>query len=382
VLKEKIKVLQIIGGGEFGGAEQHIILLLEQFTQYSFIEAEVITFYDSLFSHKLKELGYKVTVIEEGRRFNLKQAEKLAQFFKDYQPDILHSHGVRANFFTRIAAQKAGVKNVITTVHSFLRNDYPNALNYLIMLFLEKSTAHLNKHYIAVSKSLYEHLLRSNIPQSKLSLIYNGINLTKFTNLVKLAEDKIKLKEKLEIPVQAKVIGTVARLVPVKGLDYLLAGFQLALAKEKNLYLVIVGDGSERGRLVNLAIKSGIEKNVKFVGFQNDIPAWLNLFDIYINTSLSEGQPISLLEAFALAKPAIVSQVGGIVEMVHDRLNGLFIPPQDVTKIGEAILELIRDDELARKIGENAKKTCETSYSSSVMGAKVVELYQKLLHTS
>jgi glycosyltransferase involved in cell wall biosynthesis len=377
-MDHSIKVLHIIGGGEFGGAEQHILSLMKEFRNYA-IDAQVITFYDSIFSDKLRSLGHKVTVVQPRSRFDFLLHHKLASYFASIKPDLVHTHGIRANFFSRLAAKQAGIKHVVTTVHSILRHDYPNPVSFFIAKQMEMRTIHLTEHFMAVSQTIKEHLLECGVEENKVSILFNGIDSSIYSpNETRLFEAQ-ELRRELGIPHEHIVIGTLARLVPVKGLSYLIRGFAQAIQHEPNLSLLIIGEGPEREELEKLARELGVIAQVHFTGFRSDIPNCLAAMDIYVNSSLSEGLPISLMEAMAAEKALVVTHVGGMKEMIIHEENGLTIPPKSPESIAQAILQLANNPDLRLALAKAAKMDVERRFSQHSMGLAQVKLYHQLI---
>ncbi len=378
-MDNKLKILHIIGGGEFGGAEQHILTLMEEFQKDTSIDVQVITFYDAAFSKALREKGFSVIPFKEFGRFDLRIYPRLVELIQGIKPDIVHSHGVKANFFARLASTWAKVPHRVTTVHSFLEHDYSKAFPYFIANQMEKRTSFLCHHFAAVSNAIRHDLIERGISEKKISIIPNGIQVESYSPTPDLIQAGKNLRKAWNISNEAFVIGTTARLVPVKGLTYLLKGFALALQEEQALSLVVVGDGPQREYLLQLAKELKISENVRFVGFRKDVPKHLAAFDGYINTAISEGQSISLLEAMAAEKPAIVTGVGGMKEMVTDQESAIVIEPRSIEMIRDSILLLKQHEALRHRIRETAKQHLITHYSSTVMAEKLKRIYYQIV---
>ncbi len=373
-----LKILHVIGGGEFGGAEQHIISLMDQYQDHE-IDAKVITFYDAVFAQKLRESGHTVLTIEQFGRFDLRILTALIRIFNEHAPDIVHTHGVRANFFARLAARRSKVKKVVTTVHSILRHDYPNAIPYLVASFMERFTQSIPSHYIVVSDSIKQQLLANKIDDSRITLIANGIDATSYVPTPALREQAETLRQTWDIQKDDFVVGTLARLVPVKGLEYLIAGIAKALEQEPTLHLLILGDGPEKGRLQQLISQYQVEHKVSLVGFRTDIPVCLAAMDLYINCSLSEGTPISVMEAMAAEKPLILTAVGGMVEMAQNGVSAIMIPAHSAEAIAMNILRLKGDPALREVLAHAAKRTVEERYTVEAMTRKQIQIYKDVL---
>ncbi|MCK9905582.1 glycosyltransferase, partial [Frankia sp. Cpl3] len=223
-----------------------------------------------------------------------------------------HTHGVKANFFSRLAARGV-TRTLITTVHSNLRYDY-GRLAYLIASLMERGTRRWNHHFIAVSEALGEILCAEGVPADVISVIYNGLDLTPLRQTQLHDSDRKQLRQEWQIPEDAFLFGTVARFVPVKGLPYLIDAFAQVVRQEpeKTYRLVLVGDGSERPLLEAKAKQHGVESQVIFAGFRHDIPSCLHAFDAFVHSSIYEGLGYTIIEAMASEVPVVASNVGGV----------------------------------------------------------------------
>lgn len=373
-----MKVLHVIGGGEFGGAEQHILSLMNHYTDHA-TNAVVVTFYDSIFAERLRVAGHTVITLDQYGRFGYRLLPALVRVMREHTPHIVHTHGVRANFFGRLAAKRAHVPHIVTTVHSNLRQDYPNALTYSIAYLLERITKSLTNHYVVVSDQLVPQLHKNGISNQHISVIPNGIDTRHFIPTAEMITQSEILRKEWQIPEQAFIIGTNARLVPVKALHDLIDGLAIAVREDADVHLVIAGDGPERESLLQRVKALQLEKKVALPGFRNDVVACLALFDCYINCSLSEGTPISVMEAMAAKKALILTAVGGMPSMAEQDVSALFIPPQSPTEIAKNILRLKRDPQLREQLGQNAKTIVEERYSIQTMTQKQLQIYHDLL---
>lgn len=174
----KYKVIHVIGGGEFGGAEEHILQLLSQFPEYG-IEGKVVCFYDAAFSRALRERRIAVEVLEYGR-FDPRLLRGLAELFRRERPAVIHTHGVKANFFARLAARKLPGTPLVTTVHSMLRHDYESRLAYTGARWMETLTRRWNDHFIAVSDAIRDALIRERVPEGRITVVHHGIDTDAF----------------------------------------------------------------------------------------------------------------------------------------------------------------------------------------------------------
>ncbi|WP_312111415.1 glycosyltransferase [Brevibacillus reuszeri] len=374
----KLRILHVIGGGEFGGAEQHILNLVSTFPTDE-IEVAVVCFYDSLFASKLRDAGITVITLNQFGRFDVRLLRALRSIFFSFQPAIIHTHGIKANFFSRVASRGMKVK-LLTTVHSALRYDYSGSLAFVIVSIMERGTRLWNRHYIAVSEALAENLRGQGVPASDISVIYNGMDITPYRQEQQRASDRSRLRAEWNIPDDAFLFGTVARFVPVKGLPILLEAFaQVVKEQEKTPFLVMIGDGTEREHLEAKVRELNLDEHVRFTGFRQDIPTCLHALDGFVHSSLYEGLGYTIIEAMASEVPVVASNVGGVKEFVYPRETGLVVEPGNPGLLAEAMQELHASAELREKLTSHALKKVEETFTIQQMTEKILTLYRKLL---
>lgn len=368
----------MIGGGEFGGAEQHILNLVTTFPVDE-VEIAVVCFYDSLFARKLRESGIQVITLNQFGRFDLRLLQALRNAFSRFQPAIIHTHGIKANFFSRLAAR--GMKlPLLTTVHSSLRYDYTSSLAYAIVSIMEMSTRHWNRHYIAISGAIADILRGQGVRSSDISVIYNGMDMKPYRQNHLRENDRNRLRAEWNIPEDAFLFGTAARFVPVKGLPILLDAFHALVADKKEApYLVLIGDGSERAALEAKVKELGLESLVRFAGFRQDIPACLHALDGFVHSSLYEGLGYTIIEAMASEVPVVASNVGGVKEFVFDGETGLIVEPGNPALLAQAMEQLRTSPQLRETMVKNALNKVESTFTIQTMTEQIVALYRTLL---
>jgi len=220
---------------------------------------------------------------------------------------------------------------------------------------------------VSVCKKSSEEILENGFLKETLVEIPNGIDVGKFSG------DAFKGKKKL------RSITYVGRLDKYKGVNFLLNSFKDVLLKIDNVQLTIVGDGPDESLLRNMAKDLGIMENVAFKGRQEDIVSELNSTDIFVLPSLSEGMSNVLLEAMACGLPVVATSVGGNQDLITDRLNGILVPPRDSGSLAAVLVELINNEDLTWRLGEEARKTVESNYAMNRIVDAYVELYARLV---
>jgi glycosyltransferase involved in cell wall biosynthesis len=177
------------------------------------------------------------------------------------------------------------------------------------------------------------------------------------------------------------VIGAVGRFIPAK--DYPLLIEAAASLKDSGykFKLQILGDGPERANVSECISKLGVEDIVDLPGMVSDVSRWYREFDIYVSSSLREGQPVALLEAMAHRLPVVATNCGSIASTVGDQEGGLIVPPGDDRALASALAKLIDDAQLREKFGENARGRAEREFSVTAVAAEHTRLYEEILAT-
>jgi len=220
---------------------------------------------------------------------------------------------------------------------------------------------------ISVCKKASLEILHNGFSKETLVEIPNGIDINRFSER--------SLRNKNDI----RTITYIGRLDSYKGVNFLIEGFKQLLSKVDSVRLNIVGDGPDEPLLKNAAKELGIADHITFKGRREDILSELYNTDIFVLPSLSEGMSNVLLEAMACGLPVVATFVGGNSDLIRDRYNGILIPPRDSTMLSVALLELLEDEELAQRLGEEARKTIEKNYSMDQIVDKYIKLYERLL---
>ena len=221
-----------------------------------------------------------------------------------------------------------------------------------------------------------EHLEQGVASIEKYTIIHSGVMLQQIMNMNIDVETG---RKEFGIPQNSNVIGVVGRLVPIKGHKYLVSAAKMIIKEFYNTVFVFVGDGYLESRLERQSESLGVGKNIIFTGWRKDVIEVLNLFDILVLPSLNEGMGKVLIEGMALSKPIVASSVGGIIDLVKNGDNGILVPPRDSDALEEAILKLIRNKNLAQKLGKNGKAMVYPEYDTFVMVRQIEELYEDML---
>jgi glycosyltransferase involved in cell wall biosynthesis len=205
--------------------------------------------------------------------------------------------------------------------------------------------------------------------------IHGGNSLAQFRST--RVNVTVKRKE-LGLPPEGPIIGTVGRLVPIKGHTWLVRAVARVLVEFPQTCVVLVGDGPLLGELKDLAAELGISPHVVFLGTRHDIPECLAVLDLFVLPSLNEGMGRALLEAMAVGCPVVATRVGGIPDIVADGTTGLLVPPRDDRALAEAILTLLWDPSRRAAYGEAARRHVDGRFDVETMVRNIERLYDEV----
>jgi len=307
---------------------------------------------------------------------DLKAFLKIYRVLRKEKFDIVHSHTSKAGFLGRLAAKLSGVPISIYTPHGHVFFGYFSPLKTKIFILLEKLASPLTDKITALTNGEKEDYLSHKIAgERRLVVICSGVDLNKFKELP--SDEKLKIKKELGIPESSLLVGTVGRLVPVKGPEFLIEASKIILTKYPDSYFIFAGDGPLRQSLEMKARRMGVRENIIFLGWRDDVPRIISILDVFVLPSLNEGMGRVLVEAMALRKPIVASRVGGIPDLVAHGKNGFLVPPQDPRELAKFIQLLLEDREKREEMGSAGQKII-SNFSKERMIEDTERLYEEL----
>lgn len=375
----RYRVLHIGSGTEYGGGTTYVLMLMKAIIEHGGEVHFACT--PGLTLEAVRSSGYQVFQIPSLQREIRPVADLLAlcqllRVIRKGKYNLVHTHTSKGGFLGRIAARMAGVPVVFHTVHGFAFHDRSSKFSYFLYLFLERFAARFCDKMISVNSEDRMAAVSSGVAShEKIITIYNGINCESFD----CSCNGIKIRKELGVGEKDDLVGMVARMAPSKApLDFVRAA-EYVCARRKNVKFVLVGGGPQRAETEHLIRELGLTENIILTGYRTDVPEILAAMDIFILTTLWEGLPIALLEAMAMRKPVVATNVRGPREVIQHRETGLLVPPGDPTAAGEAILWLLIHKEEAKKMGSRGRILVEEVFNAKVMTRKTLAVYEELL---
>lgn len=366
------RVLHLISSSGFLGAENVVLELAKESTKAGYWVAIGIlenrnNLHMELADRAVNE-GVKMRIFPCRGRFDKGTISSIRSFIKEENPNILHSHGYKANFYV-LSANRWKVPWVVTN-HLWKKTTFAlKVYAYLDSLLMRRA----NK-VVAVSDEIAFEMMSKGISSQKITIIDNGVDLERFS-----MSRNDKLRNSFGFNGTSKVIGTIASLTPEKGHIYLIEAVRKVVDVFPECRFLIVGDGIERESLEKRTSELGLTEKIVFTGRRKDIPEILSLLDVFVLPSLKEGLPVALLEAMAAGLPVIATKVGAIPKVIVNNETGILVEPRSSDSLSTAILGLLHDWQTTYNLASKGFQKVKIEYSSQLMSSRYLNLYKNIL---
>lgn len=329
------------------------------------------------FSQELNKLDVQTLPVSMSRQLSFKPILQIMNIVRQNNIDLIHSQGARADFFARIGGRLAGVSNILCTVAMPVEGFEVSPLRKRTYRLMDRLTEPFVRRFIVVSESARQILVAERqISTERVVKVYNGVELDQLYPTTR----KSTIRKACGIGADEIVVGSVGRLVWQKGFEYLLRAIPKITENQPNSRFLFVGEGPLRNRLEDLAKNLNILHKVIFTGFLADVNEVLANIDILVIPSVLEGFPMITLEAMAMQKPIVATHIPGISEQISDGEEGILVPPGDPRALAKAVLLLVKDKELASKVGNSARQRAEKNFSVEKMVAATEKVYRCILN--
>jgi len=358
------RVLQVVLSLNPGGTERLVVELARRLQDRA---PAMVCCLDNAgaWARELEPQGIEVVALERGSGFRPMLGRRVADLARRHDATVIHAHHYSPFVYSCLSRVWRPGSRVVFTEHGRLSDTPPSAKRRLANRIL----ARFPSRVFAVSEDLKRHLEGEGFAPDALEVIYNGIEVGPAPD----AALREAVRQALGIDAGTFVVGTIARLDPVKDLGTLIDA-AATLRGVLPIAVVIVGDGPERRSLEAEAKRLGIERDVRFLGHREDARRWLAGCDAYVNCSISEGVSLTILEAMAAALPIVATRVGGTPEVV-DAASGRLIPSRDARALSEALLELARNPGVRAALGRSARQRLETRFTLERMVREYADVY-------
>jgi glycosyltransferase involved in cell wall biosynthesis len=371
----KINILYVITKLELGGAQKQLLNLVRGLDKDKY-NIFLFTAKDGSLIGEVESIEY-ITLIKSiclERAINpIKDLFCLAELYfciKKNKISIVHTHSSKAGILGRLAAALAGAVKIIHTVHGWSFNDFQPYLLKRLFISLERFCGKFSDKLVVVSYWDKTKGLKNRIgDEAKYCLIHYGIDYAEF-NI-----NDLLIRRELGVSDEDLVVGMIACFKPQKcPQDFMKLAFLVVRAMPE-VKFILVGDGILRRKLEGLIFEYDLTKNVILTGWRRDIPRVLSAFDVFVLTSLWEGLPVSVLEAIASFKPVVVTDTGGVRDLIIDNKTGFLVPPHNMEIFSQKIISLLENKDLRKLIALNAFDSLGSNFLNQIVVEKNQQLY-------
>ena len=361
-----MRICHVISGDLWAGAEVMALRLLMGLAGKKGVEISAVLLNEGKLAREINNLGVPFDIVDENQLNFFQINKRFHEVLMKFKPDVVHTHRLKENILGYLSCRRVGREiPLICTQHGL---DEPQ-LRLKWKLLSRVNLYILSRHFrniVAVTEDIRITLLEKyGLPEKKLVVIHNGTEV----------QDRIT-SDRGNHPF---TIGSAGRLFPVK--DY---PFFADIAAEINRYakdvrFELAGEGPEFENISERIKRHGLQDVFRLKGFMGNMSDFYNGLDLYINTSLHEGLPMSVLEAMSNGLPVVAPKEGGIKEVVTDGVHGFLIEGRDPKRYAQKCLGIYQDRNLRQNMGFASREKVAGEYSIKTMAGKYHELYMKML---
>jgi glycosyltransferase involved in cell wall biosynthesis/ribosomal protein S18 acetylase RimI-like enzyme len=314
-------------------------------------------------------------------RADLRAFAELWSLLRRERFDLVHTHNPKPGVLGRVAARLAGVPVVVNTVHGLYATPDDPLAKRVAVLGLERVAARFSHLELYQSEEDLRWARRIRLaPRRRTALLGNGTDLDRFDPRLLADERTAELRRELGLPADALVVGTVGRLVAEKGYRELFAAARTVRQRDPRVRFLAVGAPDlDKADAITEAELERAAADVLVTGWRDDVRDLLAVMDVFVLASWREGMPRSAIEAAAMGRPLLLTDIRGCREVARHQQEALLVPPRDPGALAAAILRLAGDEALRRRLGAAARRRAHERFSESAVADRVIGAYRRLL---
>jgi glycosyltransferase involved in cell wall biosynthesis len=387
-----VKVLRVIARLNMGGPALHVAYLTAGLAERGYdttLVAGTLARGEDSMAFVAEELGVDVVRIDELRRDiapvrDALAVMKLARLIRSQRPQILHTHTAKAGAVGRLAALLAGDARppiVVHTFHGHVLRGYFDPVRSAGFRLLERWLARTSTALVAVSPQVRDDLVALGVaPREKFAVIRLGVELDQRIDAG--ANGRVATRRLLGIAPERFAVGWIGRMTGVKRTDDVLLAFRRLRERGVDACLCMVGDGPDRDHVERRAHELGVMRHTFFLGYQESVAPFFSAFDAFVLPSVSEGTPVTAIEALGGGRPVVATRVGGVPDVVRDGVDGFLVEAGAIDDLAERLERLAADPELRARMGTAGRERVLSRYAVDRLIDDVDRLYQSLLEAA
>ncbi len=322
-----------------------------------------------------REKGLDVHEVLEHKKIDFNNFRQIHRLIREYQVDIYHSRDYKTCVIGYILSWFNPRMKLLFTAHLWHDQD---SMKMKFYTWLNLMTLKKFHKVIAVSEALKQFMSERGVDREKITVVHNSIDVDAW----KRENITNNIREEFQIPATSKVVGYVGRLRYEKDISTLLNVAERVIQVHPESCFLIIGDGPVRKESEEQVQRMGLTDKILFPGFRKDTMNVYAALDVFVSASLTEGTPNTVLEAFAMEVPVIHTEVGGVGEIVQDGYDAILVQPGDIEGITQAVLSVLDNEEKARMLRENGRKSACIKYSFANRLKTIEAIYEEVAGTT
>jgi glycosyltransferase involved in cell wall biosynthesis len=360
-------------GSRMHGVKRLFAWMIPRFDKTRFDVSLISLRKKDLSEDTLEEFGIDVTYLAR-HKFDPATYLALVKALRAKRADIVHMHGYGATTFGRLCAWRLGIPAIL--------HEHANHIDTpWFQKIADRLLAPHTDLAIAVSTSTAEFTTRARlVPAERTKVVYLGAPLDEFAR-VRSPEEVAEARAALGIAADTIAVGTITRLMPSKGNEFLVAAVPAMVARHPRVRVFVVGEGELLPALEAQARALGLGDRIVFAGFQRDVARVLSALELVVFPSLWEGTPLTVFEALAMGKPIVATDADGLKDVLTDGVDAIVVPRRDAGRLAEGVSILIERPDLAARLAAGARRTGQR-YDIQAFVRKMERLYVLLHDTS
>ena len=376
---DKIRIVYVLCAEERGGVEEHVLSLVRCIDRSRFLPFVVAPpKLIELFGKDLTDTETTVIPLKLNGLFDITGRLSFISFLRKHRIQIVNTHMFIASISYSPLARLAGVPVLIETSHGVEKWRLEKGFIKRNSFVIDRLVSVLQTKILAVSHACCNDLVRiKGIPREKIVVVQNGRDLSNFSPIS--LERRKTLRTMYGLSDDDYLFGVMARLDFQKGHAFLFEAVRQLLQKRTDFKLLVIGDGTLREELKQKVLELGIDSHVIFTGFQKDLPGYHGILDVHVLPSLFEGLPLGLIEASAMERPVIATDVDGSPEAIINGETGLLVPPRNPGKLAEAMAYALEHKIEMTDMGKRGRKFALQHFTLERQVRETEELYSSLI---
>jgi len=370
-MMRKLNVAHLLASNFFGGPEKQLVEHARRIASNQIVP-HIISFQEQKESHQLldkaRAVGIFTEEISSKGPFDISLIRNITAIIRREKIDLLCVHGYKANVVGRIASWLTGIPLIAISRGWTGEDARVSCYEWVDRIFLRFA-----EHVVAVSQGQKDKIIKLGIPQQRISVIHNAINLAETHSA-----QGLPLRQQLGLPDDALIVASAGRLSREKNYGAMIEVAREVVRKSPKVYFVVFGEGFLREELERQIVSADLGGRFILPGFRNDLQAVLRDIDIFMLPSFSEGLPNVVLEAFAVLKPVVATRVGGTPEVVEDGVSGFLTHPHEISAMAQHVLQLVEDPSFRRHMGSKGFERVQKYFTFEKQTQEYEELYLKI----